>query len=298
MTTTVNTDITNTFVQSYKTAVELLAQQKGSKLNGCTDEDPVQGESQFYDQFGNVHAEEIEERYGDTPRMDPENDRRRLTTVGWDVATLITKQDLIRTLDDPTNKIVIAQGYSLGRVQDQVKIDAMRGTAYTGKTGTNAIVLPSAQKIAAASTGLTLAKLLNIKEIMDGNDVPPEDRYIAHTAKQATNLLNTTEIKDADYNTVKALVAGQVDTFLMFKFINLNGKRKDGTNILPLDGNGNRAVMAWQKMGVLFGTGMNPTFQVSVRPDKRYATQAYGAMDLGGVRMQEKYVVECACVET
>lgn len=298
MASTVNTDITNSFIQGYRTAVELLAQQKGAKLTGTTDEDPVQGESVFYDQFGNVHAAEIENRYGDTPRMDPENDRRRLTTVGWDVATLVTKQDLIRTLDDPTNKIVVAQGYSLGRVQDQVKIDAMRGTAYTGKTGTNAVVLPSTQKVVHGSAGLTLAKLLSAKEILDGNDVPPEDRYIAYTAKQATNLLNTTEIKSADYNTVKALVAGAVDTFLQFKFIPVNGLRSDGTKILPLDSGSNRAVMCWQKMGVLFGTGMNPNFQISVRPDKRYATQAYGAMDVGGVRMQEKYVVEIACVET
>jgi hypothetical protein len=298
MTTTVNTDITNTFVQSYRTAVELLAQQKGAKLSGCTDEEGVQGEAVFYDQFGNVHAEEIANRYGDTPRMDPENDRRRLTTVGWDVATLVTKQDLIRTLDDPTNKIVIAQGYSLGRIQDQVKIDAMRGNAYTGKTGSNALALPSAQKIVHASAGLTLAKLLNVKEIMDGNDVPDEDRYIAVTAKQMTNLLNTTEIKSADYNTIKALAQGQVDTFLNFTFKNINGTRKDGTKIIPLDANSNRACVAWQKMGVLFGTGMNPNFRISVRDDKRYATQAYGAMDVGAVRMQEKYVVEIACVES
>jgi len=290
-------DISVSFVQGYRSAVELLAQQKGAKLAGCFDEESMKGEAEFFDQVGVVHAEEADTRYGDTPRMDPTLDRRQLTTAFWRVASLITKRDLIRTLDDPTNKYVIAQANSLGRAQDQVMIDAMRGTAQTGKKGENAIVLPSAQKIAEASTGLTLAKLLNAKEILDGNDVDPEDRYIAPTAKQMTNLLNTTEVKSSDYNTVKALVAGTVDSFLQFTFRPVNGKRKDGTLIVPLITTNIRAVMCWQKMGVMKGIGQNVNFRITERADKDYATQAYGSEDVGGTRMQETHVVEIACRE-
>jgi len=291
-------DYSVSFIQGYRSAVELLAQQKGSKLAGTTDEEDVKGEAEFIDQVGIVDAEEIDSKYGDTPRMDPELDRRQLTTVGWDVASLITKKQIINTLDDPTNKYVIAQAYSLGRAQDQVRIDAMLGTAYTGKKGENAIVLPSSQKILHASTGLTLAKLLNVVELMDDSDVPDEDRHIAVTAKQMTNLLNTTEVKSIDYNTVRALHDGKIDTFLRMKFHRIDGKRKDKTKIIPLLSAGIRRCVAWQKMGVLFGAGQNIMFDITKRADKRYATQAYGSMDVGATRMQEPFVVEVQCQET
>lgn len=292
------TDISQSYVQGYRSAVELLAQQKGSKLAGTTDVEAVDGEATYWDQVGEVHAEELATRYADTPRMDPKLGRRQLTTTFWVVSSLVTKPDLIRTLDDPTNKYVMAQAASLGRVQDQVLIDAMRGTAYTGKKGETAIALPSTQKVAVASSGLTLAKLLNAMEILDGNDVDPEDRYIAPTAKQMTNLLNTTEVKSSDYNTVKALVRGEIDTFLKFKFVPVNGKRRDGSKIVPLITEGVRAVMCWQKMHVLLGAGQNPNFRITERADKNYAVQAYGSEDVGGTRMQEEGVVEIACLES
>jgi hypothetical protein len=63
-------------------------------------------------------------------------------------------------------------------------------------------------------TGLTLAKLLSAKETMDGDDVPENGRVIVCTSDQISDLLNTTEIKSSDFNTVKALARGEIDSFL------------------------------------------------------------------------------------
>ncbi|MBF9655991.1 phage capsid protein, partial [Streptococcus pseudopneumoniae] len=77
------------------------------------------------------------------------------------------------------------------------------------------VALPSAQKVAAASAGLPIAKLRSAREILLGADVDLDmgATCIINPAG-LTDLLSATEITSSDYNTVKALVQGQVDTFL------------------------------------------------------------------------------------
>jgi hypothetical protein len=170
---------------------------------------------------------------------------------------------------------------------DDVIIAAALGTAKTGKTGATSVTLPAGQKIAVAASGLTLAKLLSAKEILDAaeND-PDEPRFLACPAKDITVLLNTTEIKSADFNTVKALASGQIDTFLGFKFIR--------TQRLTLDGGSARQCIAWRKSGVLLGIGQEVVTDIGPRRDKSMSIQVFVSMSLGGTRMEEEAVVEIA----
>ena len=115
-------------------------------------------------------------------------------------------------------------------------------------------------------------------------------RYIAVTSKQVSDLLNTTEIKSSDFNTVKALAQGQIDSFMGFKFIR--------TERLTTDGNGDRQAFAWAQDGLLLGVGKDMTARISERDDKNYATQVFSSMTIGATRMEEVKVVEIACQES
>ena len=47
---------------------------------------------------------------------------------------------------------------------------------------------------------------------MDANEVDEDEmKYIVVTAQQVTNLLETTEVTNSDYNTVKALAEGDIN---------------------------------------------------------------------------------------
>ncbi len=113
-------------------------------------------------------------------------------------------------------------------------IAALGGTSYTGETGSTSVTLPAGQKPYSASnqtTGLTVDKLLEAKKILDLADVDPSlPRFIVVSPKQISDLLNTTEVKSSDFNTVKALAQGQLDSFLGFKFIVSNRLKFDATN--------------------------------------------------------------------
>ena len=283
-----STQITTAFVQSYRSSVQHLVQQKGSRIRGAVDVEMVVGKSHYFDQVGAGTAVKRTSRHGDTPLTETPHARRQVVLEDYEYSDLIDQQDKVRTLIDPQGPYSMAAANAMGRAMDDVIFAAMNGTAKTGETGATSVTLPSAQKVALSASGLTLAKLLSAKEILDAaeND-PDEPRFIACPAKDITVLLNTTEIKSADYNTVKALAAGQIDTFLGFKFI-----RSQRTGLIV--GGTDRACFAWCKSGVKLAMGMEPTARITERADKSYATQVYYAMTLGATRMQEESVVEIA----
>jgi len=193
-------------------------------------------------------------------------------------------------LIDPTSSYAASAAFAMGRAKDDAIITAATGSASTGESGSTSTALPSGQKIAVATAGLTLAKLLSAKEILDSNEADPDmQRNIAVTAKQVTDLLNTTEIKDSDYNTVKALAQGQINSFLGFNFVR--------TERLGTDSNGDRQVICWVQDGILLATGKDATSKISEMPTKNYSTQVFYSQTIGATRMEEEKVVEIACAE-
>lgn len=293
-----STQITTAFVQQYSANVQMLAQQKGSKLKALVRNEPVQGEQAFFDQIGATAARRRTSRHSDTPRMDTPHARRRCALEDFDWADLVDNEDKVRTLIDPTSSYAQGAANAMGRAMDEVVVTAALGTAYSGETGSTAIAFPSSQLIVNGGTNLTLAKLLSAKYLMDSADVDPENRHIAVTSNQIKDLLNVAEIKSADYNAVKALVEGQIDTYLGFQFHKIDGTRIDGTKILPLASAGVRACVAWQQDNIVLGIGNEKTTRITERPDKNYATQVFYSMVIGGTRMQEVAVVEIDCTET
>jgi hypothetical protein len=287
--------VTTAFVEQYSANVQHLVQQDGSKLRGAVREEAVTGKNAFFEQIGATAAQRRTSRHADTPRVDTPHARRRVSLEDFDWADLIDNEDKVRMLIDPTSDYARAAAMAMGRAMDEVLIDAALGTAYTGVSGSTTVAGQTA--IAASATGLSLAKLLSAKETMDGDDVAESGRVIVCTADQITDLLNTTEVQSADFNTVKALARGEVDTFLGFRFIPVNGKRIDGSKLVPVDGSSNRRCFAFQGDGLLLGVGADMTTKISERADKNYATQVFCSMSIGATRMEEARVLEILCAE-
>ncbi len=282
--------ITTAFVQQYKGTLYNLVQQKGSRLREAVTVEAVNGEYAYFDQVGSVSAVERTSRHSDSPLVNTPHSRRQVSMRDFEWGDLLDNPDRVRLLVDPSSTYLQSAMWALGRKVDDLIIEAANGTAKTGKTGATSTVLPAGQKIAAAATGLTIAKLRSAKEILDAAETDPDDpRYVGLTAKQVTNLLATTEITSSDYNTVKALVQGEVDTFLGFKFLR--------TQRLGLVGS-DRAVLAWTKSGITLGMGSDMKGRITERPDKSFSVYAYAALSCGATRMEEEKVVEIACVES
>ena len=137
----------------------------------------------------------------------------------YEWADLIDDADKIRMLIDPTSTYAQAAASAIGRSMDDAIITAATGTAKTGSSGSTDTSMLAGNIIAHGSADLTIAKLINAKILDEGSVDPSIPRYIAVAPAQVEALLGTTQITSSDFNTVKALVAGEVDTFMGFKFI-------------------------------------------------------------------------------
>lgn len=289
-----STEVTTAFVQQYSANVQMLSQQMGSRLRDAVRIENVVGKNAFIDQIGVATAQVRSTRHADTPQIDTPHSRRRLTLADYEYADLIDDQDKIRMLIDPTSSYAKAAAAAMGRSMDDVIIAAATGAASTGETGSGTANLDATDNTvgsASSNDGLTLAKLQEAKRKMDLNDVDPSiPRYLAVGPKQIEDLLGNTTVTSSDYNSVKALVQGELDTFMGFKFIMTNRLAVSATDV--------RTCFAWAEDGITLGLGKDISARIDERADKSYATQVYYCMSLGAVRMEEDKVVQIFCDET
>ena len=283
--------VSTAFVQQYTTNVSLLLQQRGSKLRDAVTVGSYTGKAaKAVEQIGAVTAQARTSRHADTPLISTPHDARWVFPTDYEWADMIDDQDKLRMLIDPTSPYAVNGAYALGRAMDDLIITAALGTAMTGENGSTSTSFATAtQQIAVVGTGLTIAKLRQARRILMGNevDVAMDPLYIAVTATQLDELLGTTEVTSSDYNTVKTLVSGDIDTFLGFKFIQCER--------LGTDGSGDRRCIAWAKSGLHLGLWNDITTKISERADKSYATQVYVKGTFGATRTEEKKVVEIIC---
>jgi len=279
-----SSQITTAFVQQYSNNVQMLSQQKGSLLRNAVDAETIVGKNAFFEQVGQATAQKRVSRHSDTPQIDTPHQRRRVSLVDYEYADLIDKQDQVRTLIDPTSSYAQAAAFALGRAMDDEIISAISGNAFSGETGSTSVPLPAGQKITESGTdGLTIAKLRNAKELFDSASVDPSiPRYIVVGPKQISDLLGTTQVTSSDFNTVKALANGEINSFLGFNFIT--------SNRLSI-ASSKRLCLAFAMDGVKLALGQDIMTRIDERSDKGYATQVYVCMTMGATRMEEEKVV-------
>ncbi len=284
-------EVTTAFVQQYTTNVQLLLQQRGSKLRDyCTMGSYTGKAAKAVEQIGAVTAQRKTSRHSDTPLISTPHDARWVFPTDFEWADMIDDQDKLRMLIDPTSPYAQNGAYALGRSLDDLIIEAALGDSKTGESGSTTTAFATAsQSIAVGGTGLTIAKLRQAKKILTTNevDVANDPLYMAVTAQQIDDLLGTTEITSSDFNSIKALVQGDVDSFMGFKFVNIER--------LGLDGSGDRRCFAWAKSGMHVGMWNDINSKITERADKSYATQVYVKGTFGATRTEEKKVVEIIC---
>ena len=128
---------------------------------------------------------------------------------------------------------------ALGRRSDQLILDAL------GSTTTPTVGL--------TGSALTIDTMLAAKRVLDANGVPSEDRCFVIESKGMEDLLKTTEVTSSDYNTIKALVQGDVNTFIGFKIIQIADREEGGISDNGID----FTAFAYHKRSVGFGLNMD-----------------------------------------
>lgn len=285
------------YERQYKDTINLLVQQMDTRLRGAVLVDTdFKGEKKFYNQIASQSLTQLTTRYADTPLSEPSYSRRMVTPSFYADASLEDPLDALQAVVDPKSALMQSKKSAAMRTMDDIVITAFDADASTGQNGTGTETFDTTTYGVAvtygsgsSNSGMTKAKLLRARSIMNQNEVEREDRFVVMEDLQIADLLNTTEVSSSDYNVVKALVEGTVSRWIGFDIIH---SERLGTS------SSHRKCFAWQRNGMQLAIQKEPDGRITERPDKNYAWQVYMCLSLGATRMENARVIRILAAES
>ncbi len=299
-------DIEQNYQIKYSEKWGSYLQQEASRLDKyVTVETGLSGKMVAFDQYGLLSFTEKTGRMGSTVLDEAPTTRRVMFPHIYTKAIGFDEFDSkkLANIDVPVSKTIESLRAAAGRTMDKVMLDAFLGTAYIGENGTQPVAFPESQVIAsdyvdsgtAAECNLTVGKLRHALTMLQKAEAWSDERraygdelVLACTGSQINALLQQPEVTSYDYNTVRALAEGKIDTFLGFRIIR--------TEQLPLVG-GVRSCLAWVKSRAQFGIWDDFKVKLSVRDDLDEALQIRAKFACGATRLQEEAFVKIQCAE-
>jgi hypothetical protein len=281
------------FVQQYSTNIQMLLQQRGSKLANAVMRGSHFGkQASPVDQIGAIEMQPVASRFAPMGRVDASTDRRWVFPSDFDLPQLLDTFDKLRLITDPESSYVQNAVMAAGRQFDKLIIGAFLGTAKTGEIGSTSTIFTAANEVDVATGGanskLNVAKIKAVKELMMANEIDfeMEQAYIGITAADHASLLNEIQVISSDFNGgLPVLQNGMVKSFLGFQFVHteLIETQLAGTNEVTLP--------VWVKSGMHLGVWDDIQNDVSQRKDLQgLPWQLYTTMTAGATRLEEDKV--------
>lgn len=243
--------LTNAAVQEFDSEVKHAYQAKGKLRNTVTIRTNVTGDSYKFAGTGKGLANQKATQADVTP-MDITYNRPTAILENWNAPEYTDIFDQATVNFDEKSELAETIADAITRREDQIIIDAMDAGTYSATptlatqgllidlTATNALTVAALRQ--ASTKGLT-------KRGVEG-----KDRTIALSADSLDQLLATTQTTSSDFNTVKALVNGEIDTFLGFKFCVIETREEGG---LPGDETTAVASFCYHKKAIGYAIGLD-----------------------------------------
>jgi hypothetical protein len=281
-------------ILQFGTNVNLLLQQKGSKLSDCVSRGTYVGKSaEVVNQIGAVAAQKVTQRFAPMGRVDAALDRRWVSPVDYDLPQLEDTFDKLKMIVDIKSSYVQNAVYAMGRAMDTEIIGAFLASAKTGEQGATSTSFTSGNEIDVAVGGsnsrLNVAKLRAVRELILANhiDMDEDPIYCGLTAKDDSALLNEIEIISTEFTGADKPVLhdGKLKKFLNINFVQceLLETVAAGTNEVNIP--------VWAKSGMHLGMWNEITPSVSKRNDiQGEPWQVYVIGSFGATRVDEKKV--------
>jgi hypothetical protein len=177
------------------------------------------------------------------------------TLQDWNAAEYSDIFNQAKVNFDERQELVQVVANAIGRRQDQIILDALAASSTA-----NVVT----EDEGGTDSGLNVAKLRAAKRLLDKNNVPMDNRHIIIHANSLASILGETAVTSADFNTVRALVSGELNTFLGFTFHTLGDRAEGG---LPI-ANSERKLWAFHRDAVGYAEGIAPRTEINYIPEK------------------------------
>lgn len=247
--------LSNAFVQLFDAEVKQAYQAKAQLVGAVRQRRGVEGSTVKFPKVGKGVATARIPQTDVTP-MNVGFSQVTATLADWNAAEYSDIFSQQKVNFDERQELVQVVANAIGRRQDQIILDALAASS-TSLTVSN--------DIGGSDTNMNVAKLREAKKLLDKNNVPFEGRHIVLHANSLASLLSETSVTSSDFNTVKALVSGEVNTFLGFTF-HILGDRSEGG--LAIDGSNDRTLFAFHRDSIGYAEGIAPRTEVNYVPEK------------------------------
>jgi hypothetical protein len=185
---------------------------------------------------------------------------------------------------DERRELVKVVSNAIGRRQDQLILDALTASSATSVSN----------DIGGSDTNMNVAKLRSAAQTLNANNVPMDGRHIIIHASSLASLLSETAVTSSDFNSVKALVQGEINTFLGFTFHTVGDRSEGG---LIKDGSNDRTCFAFHGDAVGLAEGIAPKTEINYVPEKTSFLIA-SMFSAGAVAIDDEGIVKIICRES
>jgi len=185
---------------------------------------------------------------------------------------------------DERRELVKVVSNAIGRRQDQLILDALTASSATSVSN----------DIGTTDSNMNVAKLRAASQTLNTNNVPMDNRHIIIHASSLASLLSETAVTSSDFNTVKALVQGEINTFMGFTFHVLGDRTEGG---LIKDGSNDRTCFAFHGDAVGLAEGIAPKTEINYVPEKTSFLIA-SMFSAGAVAIDDEGIVKIICRES
>jgi hypothetical protein len=246
--------LSNAFVTLFDAEVKQAYQGKAQLVGAVRQRRGVEGSTVKFPKVGKGVATARVSQTDVTP-MNVGFSNVTCTLQDWNAAEYSDIFSQQKVNFDERSELVQVVGSAIGRRQDQIILDALAASS---------TALTVSEDIGGTNTGLNVAKLREAKKLLDKNNVPMDNRHIIIHANSLSSLLGETAVTSTDFNTVKALVQGDVNTFLGFTFHTIGDRAEGGLPIADSE----RKLWAFHRDAIGYAEGIAPRTEINYVAEK------------------------------
>lgn len=246
--------LSNAAVIEFDQEVKHQYQGQGNLRETVTNRTGVVGESYKFTRMGKGVANQKASQADVTP-MDIGHDRQTATLANWNAPEYTDIFDQAEVNFDEKQELAMTIANAIRRREDQIIIDAMAAVTFASTNDEN----PDTGRVfdISATRNFDLSAIRSAAGHLDDIEAESSDRYIVLRAQALQKLLEDTTVTSSDYGVVKALVDGDLDSYMGFKFKKIGTRTEGGLPGAASD----RVAFAYQKsaIGLAIGLDMKTT---------------------------------------
>jgi Phage capsid protein len=281
-------------ISQFTNTVEHKLQATGGRLRGAvTYHSGYTGkQASPVNYVGETEPVEVNERFGDTPNMELNHERRWIKPRKFHWGKLVETDDELFTGIQPQGAYTEAAVKGFQRVEDLVILSAFYATAYTGEAGETTEAWSDTgyvvdQDVGGANTGLNHAKLKKLRELFTKYDVDldMEQMYIAISEQEVTDLFGENTTISIDFTEGRPISTGKLPPLYGFNFVPFSSRtieRVTGLKVASLI----RTLPVWVKSGMHLGSWKDRNVEIMKNPSKQMKPQIYMSAFYNATRLQ------------